>query len=468
MKQTLLSFFVVCLFALTAPAQTYYRNISATIPGNGGSLYDTLNVTNLNQSALTAAFGLDSVSIDNLQYNNDQDLVISLIAPDGTIVHLSDNVGGGGQNFVNTYFDMNVTNFVNDASAPFTGEMRPEMWLGMVNNGQIGNKKWILHILNTNTSNNTGKLFKWGLHFSTAAAAPAFFNTSTLPVVVINTNDVVIPFASDVKVFARMGVIDNGPGQLNYLTSPYNDYDGYISIKVRGNSTASFPTPSYTVETEDSAGDNNNVSLLGLPADNDWVLYAPWDDKSLIRDVLTYQLSNNMGDYASRTRLCQVMLNGDYRGVYVLEEKIKQGADRVNIHKLSASDTTGAKLTGGYIFQVDRADAPGYDSWFSVYPPCTGSTDQVAFVYVDPKDEDINTPQKNYIANYMDSFETELKTNSVYDTINGYRKYIDVPSFIDQSLLQEIGHNVDGYRLSTYFYKDKSGKLFGGPIWDFN
>jgi len=467
MRKKLL-FLFACLATLSATAQSYYRNISETIPGNGGSLYDTLNVTNLNQSALTAAFGLDTVSIDNLQYNNDQDLIISLIAPDGTIIHLSDNLGGGGSNFTGTYFDMNVTNFVNDASAPFTGEMRPEMWLGLVNNGQIGNGKWILHILNTNGSNNTGTLLQWGLHFSTTPAPPTFFNSSTLPIVVFNTNDVVIPFASDVKVYGKMGIINNGPGQLNYVTNAFNDYNGYISIKVRGNSTTTFPTPSYTVETEDSLHNNNNVSILGLPADNDWVFYAPWDDKSLIRDVLTYQLSNDMGDYASRTRLCQLMLNGDYRGIYVLEEKIKQGADRVNIHKLTAADTTGNKITGGYIFEVDRAEEPGYDSWFSVFPPCAGSQDQVAFAYVDPKPGDINAPQENYIATYVDSFETALMSGNIYDTVNGYRKYIQVPTFIDQSLLQEIGHNVDGYRLSSFLYKDKNGKLCAGPIWDFN
>ena len=94
------------------------------------------------------------------------------------------------------------------------------------------------------------------------------------------------------------------------------------------------PKKPYRFETVDSFGENNNVSLLGMPEENDCVLYATWSYKTLIRNVLTYQLSNELGLYASRSRYCELYLNGDYKGIYVLMEKIKRDQNRVNISKL--------------------------------------------------------------------------------------------------------------------------------------
>jgi len=447
-------------------SQDYYNNIvTKTIPGYGGEIFDTIHVLGLSPAAINGTFGLDSVSL-NISYDWEPDLIISLIAPDGTIVHLSDEFGGGAD-FTNTCFTMQVNNFANDASSPMSGNMQPSQWLGMVNNGQAANGYWVLHILNNNTGSDTGAVLNWGLTFDHTPAPPAFFDSSTLPIVVINTHDVVIPTYNDNDVSGQMGIIFNGSG-INHLSDPFNNYNGYIGIHVRGNSTQAFPAKSYEVTTEDVSGNQLDAYLLGMDTDHSWALYQPWDDKSLIRDVITYRLSNDMGDYASRTHLCELVLDGDYRGVYVLEDHISRGANRVAVHKMNTGDTTLPDVTGGYIFEVDRAETLGYDSWASEYGPCDSNSETVAFAYVYPKPDNIVDPQKQYIATYVDSFETELKTGNLYDTINGYRKYIDVPSFIDQSLLQELGHNVDGYRLSSYLHKDKSGLLMGGPIWDFN
>ncbi len=463
-----LLFILLCLSSLPAAhAQSYHSNANKIIPGNQHEVYDTLTIVNLASATLTSAHGLDSITL-NLRYAYDEDLVISLIAPDGTIVQLADKLGSDS-NFTHTCFNMNVINIINDAIPPFTGSYRPEGWIGMVNNGQVGNGKWVLHIINTTTSANTGTLINWGLYFDTHPAPANVMTSSTLPIIVVKTNNnAIIPYDEDAKVTGKMGIIYNGVGQVNHITDAFNNYNGYISIKVRGNTTRYFAQKSYAVETEDSAGNNNNVSLLGMPVDNDWVLYAPYDDKSIIRNVITYGISNAMGAYAPRTRLAELVLDGDYRGVYVLMEKIKQGSGRVNITKLKATDTTGVNVTGGYIFEVDRSGTVGYDSWQSNYLSCLTGGSNIYFAYATPKSGSIATQQKNYIANYVNQFETALKNTSVYDTVNGYRKYIDVPSFIDQALLQEIGHNVDGYRLSSYLHKDRSGKLMGGPIWDFN
>ena len=440
-------------------AQFFQDTNSYTIPA-GGDVYDTITTTGL--GLLSDAYGLDSVSL-NASYPWEPDLVISLIAPDGTIVHLSDFFGDGAD-FINTCFTMRVNNFANDAGSPMSGTMQPSEWLGKVNNGVPGYGNWVLHIQNTGSS--TGSIINWGLMFDATPAPLPFFDTSNLPIFVINTNDVAIAPYSDNDVAGTMGVIYNSG--TNHLSDPYNNYSGHIGMHVRGNSTRSFPAKSYAVTTQDSLGNDLDAALLGMPSDHSWVLYQPWDDKSLIRDVITYQLSNEMGDYAPRTHLCELVLNGDYRGVYALEEHISRGSHRVAVHKMTTTDTAAPNVTGGYIFEVDRAGTLGYDSWASEYGPCDSSSNRTDFAYVYPKPENIVPQQQAYIAAYVDSFETALKSGDLYDTVNGYRKFIDVPSFIDQSLLQELGHNVDGYRLSSYLHKDRGGKLAGGPIWDFN
>ena len=469
MRLKVYSLLIAFLFvAFAAGAQSYPNSGPKVFHGGQQTTTDTINVTGLSPQNINGTFGLDSVSF-SIRYDYDMDLVLTLISPDGKQVRIAENLSWGDSNYTNTVITMSVNTLINDVGAPFTGLMRPEGWLGAVNDGQNGNGKWVFKILNTTNSNDSGVLLNWSLHFSNTPAPPAFFDSSKLPIVVVKTaNDMPIPFYSDTKVNGTMGVIYNGVNATNHLNDPYNNYNGNITIKVRGNSTRYFAQKPYNFSTADAAFNDSNVTLLGMPSENDWILYAPFDDKSLIRNVITYQLSNDMGDYAVRTRMCELVLNGDYRGVYVMEEKIKRDSARVNINKLKPQDTTGNAVTGGYIFEVDRAGNPGYDSWYSNYFSCNTSTSPIALAYVYPKPADINGPQKQYIANYLDSFEYALTNLPLNDTVHGYRHFIDVPSFIDFMLQQELGHNVDGYRLSSFCYKKKNGKLFGGPIWDFN
>ena len=129
------------------------------------------------------------------------------------------------------------------------------------------------------------------------------------------------------------------------------------------------PKKQYALETQDDLGNNLNVPLLGMPAENDWILYAPYSDKSLIRNVLAYKLSWDVGRYASRTRLCELVLNGDYRGLYVLMEKIKRDKNRVDISTLNPDEITGDDLTGGYIIKIDKSAGESVRGWYSPYLP---------------------------------------------------------------------------------------------------
>jgi hypothetical protein len=295
------------------------------------------------------------------------------------------------------------------------------------------------------------------------------FASSNLPIIFIDTHGQEIP--DEPKIPAHMGIIYNGEGIRNTITDPFNNYNGMIGIETRGSSAQTFPKKSYTVETQDAQGNNLNVSLLGFPAENDWVLYGPYSDKSLIRNILAYQLSHDIGRYASRTKCCELVINGEYLGVYVLMEKIKRDKNRVNVSEILPTDLAGDALTGGYIFKIDKPAGAQLDGWESPSLPYPGAWQRIFYQYHYPDQDYIAPQQKAYIQSFISSFESLMNRSNYADPQRGYSKYIAVDSFVDFFILSEIAKNVDAYRLSTFFYKDrdsKNDKLFIGPIWDFN
>jgi len=298
---------------------------------------------------------------------------------------------------------------------------------------------------------------------------PAIFDSSTLPIVVLDTYGVNIP--DEPKIDAMMGIINNGPGQVNYINDAYNEFYGQIAIEKRGSSSGGFPQQSYGLETRGPDSVNYNVSLFDWPSDNDWILYAPYTDKALMRNVLTYKLGNEMGSWAPRTQFCEVILNGNYIGVYVLMERIKTNPGRVNIDQLDFSDTLDNHITGGYIVKVDKTTAGGVIAWTSPYTCQAPGTGPIHFQLHDPALDTIHPLQKAYIQDYITDWEVALKSPTFTDPVNGYKAYIDVASFIDYFLLTELSKNVDGYRISTFLHKQRfseGGKLVAGPLWDYN
>ncbi len=298
---------------------------------------------------------------------------------------------------------------------------------------------------------------------------PLDFESSNLPIIKIDTDGKAIP--DEPKINATMGIIDNGPGNVNHIDDPFNDYDGNIGIEIRGSSSRSFPKKQYAVELWTSAGIDTSASILGLPAEEDWVLSAPYSDKSLIRNVLTYKLGADLGCYAPRTRLFELYLNNIYKGVYVLTEKIKRDKNRVDISKLTPDENSGDDLTGGYIVKLDKYDGATEGlGWDSPFLP-TNYGKPIHYQYHYPKEDEITTEQSNYIESYVTNFEKALNGPYFTDQQAGYKEFINVESFIDFSIINEISRNVDGYRLSTFLYKDKEskdGKLYLGPLWDYN
>ena len=242
-------------------------------------------------------------------------------------------------------------------------------------------------------------------------------------------------------------------------------------IHVRGSSTLYLAKQSWAVEFWNDFGDDENYSPLGMPPESDWVLYAPNNfEPVLIHNPLAYRLSNEIGRYAPRTRFVEVYLNttggavssANYNGIYVLEEKIKWGDTRVNIHKLKADENGPTNVTGGYLLKIDRLGTG--ETGFN-------AADQT-IAYVDPSEEDIDTPQrapqKQYLQDYLDAFGNALNGTNYCDPTNGYRAYVDVDSWIDHHILNVTMFNIDALRLSAFFYKDRDSKLFFGPLWDFD
>ena len=280
--------------------------------------------------------------------------------------------------------------------------------------------------------------------------------SNLLPQFKINTSNKTI--VDEPKIPASMDLYIDGE-----LNKSYN-----IGIEIRGSSSQFFEKKSYGVETWDANNEDIDTELGGFPEEEDWILYGPFSDKSLIRNVLIFQLSNAIGMYGSRTDFYELTINDKFLGTYVLMEKIKRDKNRVNISKNLDDD-----ISGGYIIKIDKPPDEGYTSTnsfsskFDTRGSYVGASD-IKFLYTYPKSSEISNDQKNYIKNYLNDFEEALLSSNFQDPELGYKKYIDIDSFVDFLILNEISKNIDAYRISTFMHKDKNQKLKMGPIWDFN
>lgn len=290
------------------------------------------------------------------------------------------------------------------------------------------------------------------------------FNTP-LPVLQINTNGNAIYTDA---LMGEMGIVWNGEGNDNYSLGTPNEFLGNVSVKKRGQtSLVLMPKNGYAIETKDAAGEDMDTSFLNFPTEEDWILHGPYSDKTLMRNVLTMQLAQRMGQYASRTRYVELMVNGQYEGIYVLMEKIKRDKNRVDIATLNPEDISGDELTGGYVFKLDKGEI----DWYSDYNMQNNSSEKLHFSHVSPKRDKIQAEQAAYIEAYVDSFENAIASTILSYGGKRYDEYIDLESFVDHFIISEVSKNVDGYRLSTYLFKDKNskdGRIKAGPVWDYN
>lgn len=298
-------------------------------------------------------------------------------------------------------------------------------------------------------------------------AKAQIFTDSNLPIVVIETDGgVTIP--DEPKVLATMKIIWHQDGSRNYLTDIDNtaflNYDGRIGIERRGSTSQSPSKKPYGLTTlQDDDVTNNNVSILGMPEENDWILNNLAFDQTCMRDVLAYELSERLGHYASRRVYCEVVINDDYKGLYVFMEKIKVDKNRVNVEKMDETCNQFPEVTGGYITKADKTTGGDPVAWYMG----SGYWNNVAYIHHYPKPSDVTSAQNNYIKSVF--YDLKDKAHAHNESIeNGYPSIIDIPSFIDFMMVAEFTSNVDVYQLSTFFHKDRNGKLRAGPVWDYN
>jgi hypothetical protein len=288
---------------------------------------------------------------------------------------------------------------------------------------------------------------------------------SNLPVVIVDTFGRGIGENNPTEAYATFIDVDPNTGRAE-ITGPV-DFAGRAGLRVRGSSSAGFQKQQFAFETWDQLGNDEDSTILGFPTESDYILYAPYSEKSLMQNALAYQWSNEIGRYAVRTRYVEVYLNtnggevnsSDYWGVYIFMEKIERGTDRVDIAELDPTQNSEPDITGGYLLKKDRLES-------NESPFTTSRGHELGFI--EPDGLDVTATQKAWIRQYMNDFEAALYGANFRDPVNGYRKYIDTQSFIDHHIMVEMTKNIDGYRLSTFMYKDRGGLLNMGPIWDYN
>jgi subtilisin-like proprotein convertase family protein len=459
-------FAIILFFYSTLYSQSFYKSSKTGIP-DGGTLYDTLNVSGL-ATSMGANFGIEDVRI-NITHPNIGELTVWIISPNGTPIELTEQNGNGTANYPNTNFNYNSgTEAIYIANTPFTGNFQPQEWMGTLNTSlQNPNGKWILEV-NDCCTGNVGTLNNWSVVFGNKPA-PILSDTTRLPIIELFDNGQTI---GDADIQSFMKVIDNPGGVLNH----YNDtpsYTGYINISLRGNTSQTFPQKPYGLTTTDSLGNSLDTTILGFPSEHKWIFYPPYDDKSLMRNTFIFNISNQIGRYASRTKYFELYINGMYEGIYVLMEKVDQNKNRVDIKKLKSTSTSGTAVTGGYIFKLDHVNN-GDQGWYGATMVCdtpSNTTESLNYLYYYPTTDSIVPQQASYIQNFVGEFENAFLNYSYYDTTNGYKHYVDLSTFVDHSLMVELSRNVDGYRLSSYYHKDNDSKdphLQAGPIWDYN
>ena len=300
---------------------------------------------------------------------------------------------------------------------------------------------------------------------------------TNLPIVWIEVDGATID--REERITARMKIIHNGDGNLNYSDTVAHpgqtiDYEGYVALKYRGNSSfdASDKKP-YSFRPLNApleeGGTKEKVKILGMGKDNNWALLAPYNDKSMMRDLLAFELSRPWMDFCPHGKYCELYLDGIYYGIYIMCELPTKGKQRLN---LDDPGEEGDELTGGYLLEVDRTDEPTYTS---KYHPVNSLGSPINYRYInyqfkEPEYEDLTTTQYNYITGKIDEMEDALASSNYTDSETGYRQHMDVMSFVDFQIAQELSHNVDGYRLSSKIFKwrDSKDPRFKMVLWDFN
>ena len=241
------------------------------------------------------------------------------------------------------------------------------------------------------------------------------------------------------------------------------DYEGATEIRGRGNSTWDwYPKKPYALRLHEKD------EILGMPSHKRWILLANWKDRTILRNDAAFWLSRHTGlPYTVRGQYVELVLNGEHKGNYYLCEQIKLNKKRVNVEKMDAQETDPVKITGGYLLEVDTYfdETNKFQNWDLFGIP---------WMVKEPDDDELSTAAFDYIKNWIRDLETLMKDSNRVKA-HEYEAYLDVDTAIDYMIVDELTSNHDFYNTwpspgahSTYLYKERGGKLYHGPVWDFD
>ena len=262
-------------------------------------------------------------------------------------------------------------------------------------------------------------------------------------------------------------VIEEHDGSLKNLQATQPSVQSRVSVELHGDTSAALAKKSYQLELVDDTRDDRDLPLLGLPAGSDWVLHSCGSDRTCLRNVLAYALGRALGHYAPRTRFIELVINGEYRGLYVLVERVRRDKDRVDLSRPAASTADG-DITGGYIFKMDLGEGKPTDR---VLRDWVSPVSQTVYSYYYPRFNEITPAQKAYLHDHVSRFETMMRSSAWNDPGSGYRQWLDLRSWVDFALIQELAVNPDAYFKSIYLQKwprAKGDTIALGPFWDFD
>ena len=261
------------------------------------------------------------------------------------------------------------------------------------------------------------------------------YQLTNLPTVVVNIADGEEVIEKEKNLISNVYIISEGG--TNLLAT------GGTEIRGRGNASWDFPKKPYRLKFDEKQ------SPLGAPASaKKWTLLSNYGDKTLMRNMLAFEVSRRVGlGYTPFCHPVDLIINGEYRGCYQLCDQVEAAKGRVD-----AKD--------GYLVEID-AYAYSEDVWFS-------SNRGTPVTIKHPDEDEITQEQRKFINDYFNQMEAAVFASDYTDPAEGYRKHLDLDSFLKNFIVGEFGGNTDTY-WSVYMYKDAAdGKLYTGPVWDYD
>ncbi len=261
------------------------------------------------------------------------------------------------------------------------------------------------------------------------------YQLTNLPTVSIHTLNGEIPYDKEHQIVSQLTIISDDGTKL--LSEPG-------TTRERGNASRGFPKKPYRIKFD------KKQHVLDAPSKaKKWTLINNYGDKTLMRNLLAFELSRKLGmPYTPYGTSVDVLLNGEYKGCYQLCDQVQVHKNRVAITEMSSSDNSGTALTGGYFIEVD-AYANQEVSWFN-------SNKGNPVTIKSPEEDSITSQQKDYIKSYFNKME------------NQWTMYLDKNTFLRHFLVGELSGNTDTY-WSVYMYKDRDNdQMYTGPVWDFD